>query len=200
MKNCSCLRPLACLLSSNRIVAFSALSYIYWYAFNVLTVFPLVRLIVSIAWVAHIIIYLLIDPPLSPFLNEVFIKLDDIWGNFYFIFLYAFWFKHIRLTFTKFYFARSSGYCGLCILLLLPSACSNCWGNDAWSETSIYYHPSNEVITVSILIIFSLFYMCWLVARLNILWLLTCGPVLQVGRYSHELIPIQCGSNSSLLH
>lgn len=40
-----------------------------------------VRLIVSVAWVAHIIIYLLIDPPLSPFLNEVFIKLDDIWGN-----------------------------------------------------------------------------------------------------------------------
>ncbi|RDX57752.1 LIMR family protein [Mucuna pruriens] len=37
-------------------------------------------LIVSVAWVAHIIIYLLIDPPLSPFLNEVFIKLDDVWG------------------------------------------------------------------------------------------------------------------------
>ncbi|XP_042050093.1 LIMR family protein At5g01460-like isoform X1 [Salvia splendens] len=37
-------------------------------------------LIVSVAWVAHIIIYLLIDPPLSAFLNEVFIKLDDIWG------------------------------------------------------------------------------------------------------------------------
>jgi len=33
-----------------------------------------------VAWVAHIIIYLLVDPPLSPFLNEVFIKLDDIWG------------------------------------------------------------------------------------------------------------------------
>ncbi|ESW05891.1 hypothetical protein PHAVU_010G001200 [Phaseolus vulgaris] len=37
-------------------------------------------LIVSVAWVAHIIIYLLVDPPLSPFLNVVFIKLDDIWG------------------------------------------------------------------------------------------------------------------------
>ncbi|KAJ8533067.1 hypothetical protein K7X08_015956 [Anisodus acutangulus] len=37
-------------------------------------------LIVSVAWVAHIVIYLLIDPPLSSFLNEVFIKLDDIWG------------------------------------------------------------------------------------------------------------------------
>ncbi|KZV50640.1 LIMR family protein [Dorcoceras hygrometricum] len=37
-------------------------------------------LIVSVAWVAHIVIYLLIDPPLSPFLNEVFIKLDDVWG------------------------------------------------------------------------------------------------------------------------
>uniref|UniRef100_A0A1D1YBC5 LIMR family protein At5g01460 n=1 Tax=Anthurium amnicola TaxID=1678845 RepID=A0A1D1YBC5_9ARAE len=36
--------------------------------------------IVSVAWVAHIIIYLLVDPPLSAFLNEVFIKLDDVWG------------------------------------------------------------------------------------------------------------------------
>lgn len=40
------------------------------------------RLIVSVAWVAHIVIYLLIDPPLSPFLNEIFIRLDDVWGTF----------------------------------------------------------------------------------------------------------------------
>ncbi|PIA59406.1 hypothetical protein AQUCO_00400349v1 [Aquilegia coerulea] len=37
-------------------------------------------LIVSVAWVTHIVIYLLIDPPLSAFLNEVFIKLDNLWG------------------------------------------------------------------------------------------------------------------------
>ncbi|XP_073140622.1 LIMR family protein At5g01460 [Henckelia pumila] len=43
-------------------------------------VFGVIGLIVSVAWVAHIVIYLLIDPPLSPFLNEVFIKLDDVWG------------------------------------------------------------------------------------------------------------------------
>ncbi|XP_024020595.1 LIMR family protein At5g01460 [Morus notabilis] len=43
-------------------------------------VLGILGLIVSIAWVAHIVIYLLIDPPLSAFLNEVFIKLDDIWG------------------------------------------------------------------------------------------------------------------------
>ncbi|WVZ08389.1 hypothetical protein V8G54_021735 [Vigna mungo] len=40
----------------------------------------ILRLIVSVAWVGHIIICLLVDPPLCPFLNEVFIKLDDIWG------------------------------------------------------------------------------------------------------------------------
>jgi hypothetical protein len=46
------------------------------------------RLIISIAWVAHIIIYLLVDPPLSSFLNEVFIKLDGVWGIFWsFVFL-----------------------------------------------------------------------------------------------------------------
>ncbi|KAK6943125.1 LMBR1-like membrane protein, partial [Dillenia turbinata] len=43
-------------------------------------VLGILGLIVSVAWVAHIVIYLLIDPPLSPFLNDVFIKLDDIWG------------------------------------------------------------------------------------------------------------------------
>nr|CAD1830204.1 unnamed protein product [Ananas comosus var. bracteatus] len=40
----------------------------------------IIGLVVSVAWVAHIVIYLLIDPPLSPFLNEVFVKLDSVWG------------------------------------------------------------------------------------------------------------------------
>ncbi|XP_010543204.1 PREDICTED: LIMR family protein At5g01460 [Tarenaya hassleriana] len=54
--------------------AFTVLGYLAKFVLGVL------GLIVSVAWVAHIIIYLLIDPPLSPFLNEVFIKLDDVWG------------------------------------------------------------------------------------------------------------------------
>ncbi|EFJ32053.1 hypothetical protein SELMODRAFT_75198 [Selaginella moellendorffii] len=40
----------------------------------------LVGLVVSGAWVAHIIVYMLIKPPFSSFLNQVFIKLDDVWG------------------------------------------------------------------------------------------------------------------------
>lgn len=43
-------------------------------------VLGIIGLIISVAWVAHIVIYLLIDPPISPFLNEVFIKLDNVWG------------------------------------------------------------------------------------------------------------------------
>nr|AYI50066.1 LIMR family protein [Eriobotrya japonica] len=43
-------------------------------------VLGILGLIVSVAWIAHIVIYLLISPPFSPFLNEVFIKLDDVWG------------------------------------------------------------------------------------------------------------------------
>ncbi|KAL6861591.1 hypothetical protein ACP4OV_017291 [Aristida adscensionis] len=54
--------------------AFTVLGYIGKLIFGV------IGLIVSIAWVAHIVIYLLIDPPLSSFLNEVFIKLDGVWG------------------------------------------------------------------------------------------------------------------------
>ncbi|KAH1150767.1 hypothetical protein AAZX31_16G091300 [Glycine max] len=54
--------------------ALTVLGYLAKYVLGIL------GLIVSVAWVTHIIIYLLIDPPLSPFLNEVFIKLDDVWG------------------------------------------------------------------------------------------------------------------------
>ncbi|KAK7373928.1 hypothetical protein VNO80_07350 [Phaseolus coccineus] len=54
--------------------ALTVLSYLAKIVFGVL------GLIVSVVWIIHIIIYLLIDPPLSPFLNQVFIKLDDVWG------------------------------------------------------------------------------------------------------------------------
>ncbi|KAE8720316.1 LIMR family protein [Hibiscus syriacus] len=39
----------------------------------------------------------------------------------------------------------SSGYCCICILLLLPSACCDCWCNDAWSEISFHYNSPYEV-------------------------------------------------------
>ncbi|KAF3787972.1 LIMR family protein [Nymphaea thermarum] len=45
-------------------------------------VLGILGLVVSVLWVVHIVIYLLIDPPLSSFLNEVFVKLDNIWGLF----------------------------------------------------------------------------------------------------------------------
>ncbi|KAJ4898288.1 LIMR family protein [Raphanus sativus] len=54
--------------------AFTVLGYLAKFILGI------IGLIVSVAWIAHIIIYLLVDPPLSPFLNEVFIKLDDVWG------------------------------------------------------------------------------------------------------------------------
>ncbi|XP_020113120.1 LIMR family protein Os06g0128200-like [Ananas comosus] len=54
--------------------AFTVLGYIGKFILGI------IGLVVSVAWVAHIVIYLLIDPPLSPFLNEVFVKLDSVWG------------------------------------------------------------------------------------------------------------------------
>lgn len=109
-----------------------------------------IRLIVSVAWIAHIVIYLLIDPPLSPFLNEVFIKLDDVWGKamdccclYYFASFHYDLFLRCVL-----YFIRSSGNCCICFLLLLSSACSDCRGNDAWNEISFHYNPSHEVMKI----------------------------------------------------
>ena len=44
------------------------------------------------------------------------------------------------------YFDRSSGYCCICFLLFLPSACSHSWCNDAGPEISFHYDSSHEVI------------------------------------------------------
>lgn len=106
------------------------------------------RLIVSVAWVAHIVIYLLIDPPLSAFLNEIFIKLDDVWGKletyisgFFLYCIMMHLFERILVSSTS----RSSGNCSICILLLLSSGFCDCWGNDDWLEVGFYYDPSYEV-------------------------------------------------------
>lgn len=45
-------------------------------------VLGIIGLIVSVIWVLHIILYMLLQPPVSPFLNELFIKLDNVWGLF----------------------------------------------------------------------------------------------------------------------
>ncbi|KAG0579185.1 hypothetical protein M758_4G080600 [Ceratodon purpureus] len=42
--------------------------------------FGVIGLLVSIVWVVHIIVYMLITPPSTPFLNWLFIRLDNTWG------------------------------------------------------------------------------------------------------------------------
>lgn len=61
------------------------------------------------------------------------------------------------------YFARSSGYCGICVLLLLPSSCGDSWGNDAWAEISFHYNSSHEVINFLKAVFFSFFWEFYLV-------------------------------------
>eukprot|EP00899_Mesostigma_viride_P010788 jgi/Mesvir1/19710/Mv09970-RA.1 len=39
-------------------------------------------LIMSILWFVHIVLFIFFDPPLTPFLNDVFVKLDDVFGLF----------------------------------------------------------------------------------------------------------------------
>ena len=115
------------------------------------------------AWVAHIVIYLLINPPLSPFLNEVFIKLDSLWGNLdYILFLpnitFSFYTMNAILIYLLYYLIRSSGYRSICILLLLSSACSDCWSNDAWSQTYFHYNSPHEVMDFVELAFFFFFF------------------------------------------
>lgn len=40
----------------------------------------IIGLFLSIAWILHIILYMLVQPPATTFLNQVFIKLDNAWG------------------------------------------------------------------------------------------------------------------------
>nr|XP_024361955.1 LIMR family protein Os06g0128200-like [Physcomitrium patens] len=42
--------------------------------------FGLIGMVVSIMWLVHIIIFMLCSPPRNPFLNKIFIDLDNAWG------------------------------------------------------------------------------------------------------------------------
>ncbi|RCV43904.1 hypothetical protein SETIT_9G331800v2 [Setaria italica] len=98
--------------------AFTVLGYIDKLIFGV------VGLIVSIAWVEHIVISLLIDPPLSSFLNEVFIKLDGVWG-----------------------LLGTAAFAFFCFYLLIAVIAG---GDDAWFETC-FHHNSPDEVTASYL-------------------------------------------------
>ena len=90
----------------------------------------------------------MVNRPISPFLNE-FIKLDVFWGMlcqvFYFICL-TFFLSFCTLKWSGSILIRFAGYCRICIFLILPTPCSDCWGHDAWFEICLYYHSSNGVI------------------------------------------------------
>ncbi len=40
------------------------------------------RIVISVVWLVHIIIFMLVTPPIKPFLNDFFIRLDKAWGMF----------------------------------------------------------------------------------------------------------------------
>ncbi|CAM6129058.1 unnamed protein product [Calypogeia fissa] len=42
--------------------------------------FGLIGLVVSVVWIVHIILFMLVNPSVTPFLNSFFIKLDKAWG------------------------------------------------------------------------------------------------------------------------
>ena len=51
------------------------------------------RVVVSLLWLLHIILYLLVQPPASPFLNDMFVSLNESWGllGTTFFGFFAFW-------------------------------------------------------------------------------------------------------------
>ncbi|CAK9215984.1 unnamed protein product [Sphagnum troendelagicum] len=42
--------------------------------------FGIVGIVISVVWLVHIIIFMLVTPPIKPFLNDFFIRLDKAWG------------------------------------------------------------------------------------------------------------------------
>lgn len=96
----------------------------------------------------------------------------------------------IILIFMLCYLIRSSGYCSFCFLLLLPSACGDCWGNDAWSEISFRYDSPHEVMDfcrIGILFLFYLFVAVgWHFSDHSLIELI-CS---QMGSHSYELFSL----------
>ena len=41
-----------------------------------------VSVVVSLAWIIHIVVYMLIKPPPAPFLNDLFVELDEAFPLF----------------------------------------------------------------------------------------------------------------------
>lgn len=59
------------------------------------------RMVVSVMWLVHIIIFMLCDPPEDPFLNQIFIQLDKAWGAHHKLFLGQFHsFSHLQASDT----------------------------------------------------------------------------------------------------
>lgn len=89
------------------------------------------------------------------------------------------------LMYTLYFLIRSSGYRSICVLLLLPSACSDCRGNDAWTEIGFHYYPSHEVMKTTMLSFWSRL-VC---QSLNFGDYLLNQLVWQVGCHTYELLP-----------
>jgi len=50
--------------------------------YHVKLVCGLLGVVVSLCWVLHIILYMLVDPPATPFLNDLFVDLDSVFSLF----------------------------------------------------------------------------------------------------------------------
>lgn len=55
---------------------------LYQLSFYAKLFFGIFGIIISLAWVAHVIIYMLLDPPLFRFLNQLFVSLDNVFPLF----------------------------------------------------------------------------------------------------------------------
>ena len=54
----------------------------YCLGFYFSLIFGVVFLLIGISWIIHIFVYLLVSPPLFPFLNDFFAGLDNIFPLF----------------------------------------------------------------------------------------------------------------------
>lgn len=82
---------------------------------------------------------------------------------------------------------RTTWHCSICVLLLLPSACCYCRGNDAWSAISVYNHSPNEVIKL-----YLQFLQVSSHSFASILSLLLTVCLFQVGWDTDEFLSFQC--------
>ncbi|GAB4820473.1 hypothetical protein N2152v2_007519 [Parachlorella kessleri] len=169
--------------------------------FYVKFILGLISLGISITWVVQVILYVLIDPPASPFLNEAFVRANDVFTLFGTL-LFGIWCFYLQLAVIKGNFKfglnllifkvhpmrpgatiMSSFLFNIALILLATTAtiqfCSVAFAQyaDGTEILNIFGNQLTHIRGIKYLYTENIFIYCWLgFIGLTLIWLIIKGP------------------------